>query len=102
VDQPYKLFAHLLGPATNPATGNASWAQWDAEPAPFPVTTWPVRGRYTTGLVLRAPANRPAGQYQVEVGWYDGLTGQRLMVLDSAGQIVDSRARLAPFDWPNE
>jgi len=102
VDQSYKLFAHLLGPATNPATGNASWAQWDAEPAPFPITTWQVHGRYTTGLELAPPANRPPGQYQVEVGWYDGLTGQRLMVLNEAGQAVESRALLAAFDWPSE
>jgi Dolichyl-phosphate-mannose-protein mannosyltransferase len=102
VDQPYKLFAHLLGPATNPATGNASWAQWDGEPGPGPITTWRAGDTIVTDMELQPPANRPAGQYQVEVGWYDGLTGQRLMVLDDAGQIADSRALLAPFDWPNE
>ncbi len=102
VDHPYKLFAHLLGPARNPATGNASWAQWDGEPGPGLITTWRTESTITTQLELTPPANRPPGQYQVEVGWYDGLTGQRLMVLDDVGQSVESRALLGPFNWPPE
>lgn len=100
VDQPFKLFDHLLGPATNPATGNTSWAQWDAEPEPGPVTIWRVGQTITTVVELAPPANRPAGAYQVEVGWYDGLTGQRLMALDTSGEAINSRALLGPFNWP--
>ncbi len=102
VDHPFKLFAHLLGPATNPATGNASWAQWDGEPGNGSITSWPSGETIITVLELTPPPDRPAGQYQVDVGWYDGLTGQRLLVIDESGAALDSRALLGPFHWRAE
>ena len=102
VDRPYKLFAHLFGPTINPATGNASWAQWDAEPGSGSITTWRAGQTIATVVELAPPANRPAGQYHVEVGWYDGLTGQRLMRLNAGGEAIDSQAVLGAFTWPAE
>jgi len=99
IDRRYKMFAHLLGPAVNPSTGNSVWAQEDREPnlGGAPVTSWKIGETVMDVIQLHRPANAPAGEYTLEIGWYDFFTGDRLLALDDSGAAVDSRAVLGPF-----
>jgi hypothetical protein len=83
----YTVFVHLLGP------DGLVHGQVDA---------WPVSGtRATTGwapgerivdpYTVAVPADAPPGAYQVEIGVYLLATGQRLLVLNEAGEAVDDR-----------
>jgi hypothetical protein len=86
----YTVFVHLVG-GYNPETGGPVWAQDDS---------WPLAGghptrRWLPGQVvvdrhaLDVPANTPPGRYQVEVGFYNALDGERLSVSDTEhGRIV--------------
>jgi len=98
IDRSYKAFVHLSGPAVNPATGNAIWAQDDHAPnlGGTPTSTWRVGQTVRDTFQLSLPANAPAGDYTPQVGWYDFVTGERLLLLDSSGQPADSQASLAP------
>ena len=99
VDRRYKMFVHLLGPAVNPSTGNPVWAQEDREPnlGGAPVTSWKVGETIVDFIPLKLPMNAPAGEYTAEVGWYDFFNGDRLLVLNDSGEVIDSRAVLGPF-----
>ena len=46
---------------------------------------------------LTLPADAPAGKYTAQVGWYDFVSGQRLLLLDASGQAVDSQVTLPPI-----
>jgi hypothetical protein len=83
-DVAYTVFVHLLG-GYNAATGGPVWAQDDGPPLEggHPTTRWrpgqTVADRHT--LVL--PEDMPPGAYAIEVGLYDGRTGERLSVPES-------------------
>jgi hypothetical protein len=92
VDQDYKIFVHLVGAEFNPDTGNPLWGQVDRQPleGSLPMTVWPpgeiIRDSYT----LPVDPDAPPGAYHLEVGLYDGVTGQRLAVTAPAGASSDS------------
>ena len=88
----YKVFVHLFDPATGIPV-----AQDDAMPRrwQFPTTLW-WPGEVITDLISISLDMVPAGQYGLAVGVYDPLTGARLPVLDSAGQVVADGRLLLP------
>ena len=57
------------------------------------MTGWRVGETVTDAVAF----DLPAGVYTVAVGWYDFFTGQRLLVLNDAGEAMDSQAVLGPF-----
>ena len=83
----YTVFVHLLGP------DGLVHGQVDAWPVSGTqaTSTWapgqPIHDAYT----LQAPADAPPGDYQVEIGLYLLATGQRLPLLNAAGEVVDDR-----------
>ena len=83
----YKVFTHLLGDQLNPATGSVLWGQHDAEPDNFarPTTTWLPKEIIIDRHAIPVDASAPPGQYRIEIGLYDGLSGVRLGVLDTDG-----------------
>lgn len=44
----------------------------------FSTTLWSPRERYSAAIWLCNPPNIPAGEYTLDLGWYDPITGTRL------------------------
>jgi hypothetical protein len=86
----YTVFTHLLD-----ANGQL-WAQKDNLPVrgSYPTTEWGVGEAVVDKYDTVIPPDAPAGQYELEVGLYDATTGQRLPLLDKAGQRQDERVLL--------
>lgn len=72
----YTVFAHLVGP-------NGLVAQRDQEPLQgfYPTDGWLVDTAVTDTYELALPADLAAGDYQLLIGMYDPVTGQRLPVV---------------------
>jgi hypothetical protein len=74
LERDYKVFVHIADASGRPV------AQWDG----FPCLNLGRTGQWTVGepikdsVLMTIPEERPAGEYQVLVGLYDGATGQRL------------------------
>jgi hypothetical protein len=77
----YTVFVHLLA-GYNPATGGPVWAQDDSRPLAggHPTTRWQPGQVVVDRHVVDVPEGTPPGTYQVAVGLYDALTGDRLSV----------------------
>ena len=93
-DQPitgqYKVFTHLLGDVYNAETDNFLWGQQDNEPVNGrrPTNTWRAGEVIIDAYALPVAANAPAGVYTLEVGLYNPITGERLLVVDAGGTAV--------------
>jgi len=90
MDEDYTVFTHLIG------TEGRIWAQKDDQPrgGNYPTSSWEpgqvVKDRYEMTL----SSDTPAGEYQIELGLYLASTGDRLPILDDAGQVRDNRVLL--------
>ncbi|MGD1993042.1 MAG: glycosyltransferase family 39 protein [Anaerolineae bacterium] len=88
VEDRTKVFVHLLGETYNARTQNFIWGQQDNEPVAgqAPTTVW------TPGVVVEDPyhitvaADAPPGRYQLEIGMYGLVGGDRLPVFDGDGR----------------
>jgi hypothetical protein len=89
VEGDYTVFVHLLGPH-NPATGGPLWAQDDSEPCrrSYRTSAWGPNEIVVDRYAMTIPPDAPAGEYEIEVGFYRWDTLVRLPVLDAAGQIA--------------
>lgn len=90
IDQRYKVFTHLLGDVFNAGSGNFLWGQADNEPAAGtrPTTTWRAGEVIVDEYAIPIAADAPPGEYRLEIGLYDPITGARLPVLDEGGAVV--------------
>jgi hypothetical protein len=78
----YKVFVHLFDPGTG-----AVVAQDDAVPRRWTYpTTWWEAGEMVSDEIPLSLAEVPPGQYQLAVGVYDPESGERLLVVDAAGE----------------
>ncbi len=79
VNYNYQVFVHLLN------ANNEKLAQRDGQPVQWmrPTSTWHTGEEIIDRYGLLLPRDLPAGSYNVAVGLYDPVTGQRLPV--SAG-----------------
>lgn len=86
----YTQFVHLIGPAQ--PDGSVVYAQRDAGPCDNSVATWqwPAGDLLVDRVPLALPPDLPAGTYQLNVGWYDANTLQRLP-LDGGGDSLTLR-----------
>ena len=82
--QDYQWFVHLLD-----ASG-AIAAQQDRPPQGgyAPTSTWSANDTVTDRLFFPLPASTDVSGWRVRLGWVDPATGERLPVLDAAGQSV--------------
>lgn len=89
IDADYTVFVQLVGPH-NPSTDSSLWSQFDSEPCRRyrPTSTWSVEEVLVDDLKLAIPAESPEGEYRLIMGFYDWGTGERLPVLDDAGQLA--------------
>lgn len=86
----YKVFVHIIDD-----TGRL-WAQADSRPVQYASNTnrWPPGQVLLDRYELMLPAEMPAGRYQVRVGLYNEVDGQRLPVVDAQGTPVDDQVLL--------
>ena len=93
LDEPYKVFVHVLGQNGLPI------AQQDNEPlnGTYPTTRWQGGERVSDPYAFSLPADLAAGEYQVEVGLYRISDLSRLPVLDEDQSVVDDKVFLTPL-----
>jgi len=91
----YTVFVHLLGPY-NPATSGPLWSQDDSEPCRrgYPTSVWHVGEIVVDTFVLPIPAETPAGDYELVMGFYTWPAIERLPVLDATGQGATDSVKL--------
>lgn len=82
----YTVFVHLVGP-TNPATNSPLWAQHDGPPAhgTQATSTWHAGDVILDPHRFVIPSDILSGQYTVQLGLYDSITGERLKVQQGDG-----------------
>lgn len=86
----YTVFVHLLGPDGRvhgqvdawPVSGTQATSRWEPGQA--------IRDAYAVPV----PADAPPGTYAVEIGLYLLASGERLPVLNEAGEIIQDRVLL--------
>jgi hypothetical protein len=90
LDQDYTVFTHIID------YGDHVWAQKDSQPlgGNYPTSFWDAAEVVCDPYEIALPLDIPAGQYELEVGLYVASTGERLPVLDDAGQLLDNRVLL--------
>jgi hypothetical protein len=81
MDRSYTVFTHLLD------SQSRIWAQEDAMPlrGAAPTTTWLAGESITDEFVLSTKPGAPPGDYDLEIGFYDSGSLQRLTVFSDAG-----------------
>ena len=77
--QPLKSFVHVVG-EINPETDSRIWSQDDQFPQEgrLDSTSWPAAEVYRDVYYLPA-GQLAAGSYRLHIGWYDPLSGARLL-----------------------
>jgi hypothetical protein len=96
MEESYKVFIHV-----NDDQGKLL-AQTDSRPQGYASNT----NRWIPGQVVAdrfevlLPPDAPPGRYQVRVGLYNESDGQRLPVLDAAGEPVDNQVLLGYLELP--
>jgi hypothetical protein len=89
MDTPYTVFTHLLD-GDNQVRG-----QMDSQPqgGGRPTTGWVPQEYVVDEYQLAVQADAPEGDYVIEVGMYDASTPdfRRLLLVDSAGSVLDNR-----------
>jgi hypothetical protein len=92
MEKDYKIFVHVLDPATG-----ARVAQDDSMPLRWAHrTTYWSAGEAVTDDIPLSLQNAPAGVYHVVVGVYEPETGERLPVMDKAGELQPDAQMLLP------
>jgi hypothetical protein len=86
----YTVFTHLIDSA------GQIWAQDDGYPlqGDYPTSFWAAQEVVGDAYELVLPPRIPAGEYEIEVGMYLASSGERLSILDDAGQVLDNRVVL--------
>ncbi|HRJ40497.1 MAG TPA: hypothetical protein PL105_01385, partial [Caldilineaceae bacterium] len=87
--QRLKSFVHIRNnqpeQAVNPRTGSDIWAQEDhVTPGGLPFGEFLPGKLYRDEFRVRLPADMPAGEYFLEVGWFNSETGEQLDPLDES------------------
>ena len=87
----YAAFAHLVDGK------GRGWAGDDHQPhgGLYPTSAWAAGEMVRDTFTLTVPADAPPGLYDVQVGWYDPATQERLPV--AGGSSV--RVAVLPVDW---
>ena len=90
-DRSYTVFVHLVD------TRERILGQRDQLPGngDFPTTSW-LQGEFLTDdYAVPVPPTTPPGQYTLEVGLYDALSGARLSVYDAGGKLLGDKLLLS-------
>jgi hypothetical protein len=90
----YTAFAHLVD------SEGQGWAGDDHQPydGAYPTTKWGTGEMVRDSFLLPLPEDAPPGLYDVEVGWYDAASQERLPV----GLQTAFRLAVLPVGWEQE
>jgi 4-amino-4-deoxy-L-arabinose transferase-like glycosyltransferase len=90
MERDYTVFTHVIGEQ------DRIWAQVDSQPqgGAAPTSTWSQGQILVDEYHLLVEPDTPRGVYDIEVGLYLAATGERLGLLDEAGNWMDSRILL--------
>jgi 4-amino-4-deoxy-L-arabinose transferase-like glycosyltransferase len=96
IGQRYKVFTHVLGEVYNINSNNFLWGQQDNEPenGRRPTTTWRTDEIILDAYAIPLDPLVPAGVYQIEIGLYDPITGQRLLLGDGSDHRILTTIRV--------
>jgi hypothetical protein len=85
-----KTFAHLLDQNGN-MVAQLDWTPQD-QLGYLPTSAWQPNRPVTDAQCIPLPADLPAGQYRLVVGWYYPVTGERLPLIasDTPGESGDT------------
>jgi hypothetical protein len=91
------VFVHVLGPPR--ADGSPLYAQRDAGPCDnaYPSWQWAPGEVLVDRMTVEVPADVPAGDYQLGVGWYDSGTLARLQASGPTGEALGDTVVLQPL-----
>jgi hypothetical protein len=87
---PYTVFTHLIG------SDGQLYGQWDNQPVrgTYPTTDWLPGESVVDQYEIRVSPDAPAGEYQLMVGLYDPVSGDRLPVQDDSAKPDSDHVRL--------
>ena len=79
----YQIYLHLRG------DNGELWGQSDkVNPASFPTSRWSMDKYVRDEHVIIVAEDAPVGEYQVHVGLWDHVTGERFVALDNNGWLL--------------
>ncbi len=89
----YTMFTHLVNARGEMVAG------YDGPPryGKAPTSRWRAGQLISDGIVIPIDASIAPGEYQIELGWYDPTTLQRLTVLDANGNPGDDKIMIGPI-----
>jgi hypothetical protein len=88
----YTVFVHLLDRAGNQAAG----ADDPPQNGDFPTRWWRSGDQIKDDHLMLIPADLPAGEYTLSLGFYDPQTGQRLSRQDGQGDTIRLPVTIGP------
>lgn len=99
----YKVFVHFVGPDFNLAQNNFLWGQVDNLPlnGEWPTSAWPPGVVLADEYQVPLAPDAPPGCYQIVIGLYDPVTGERLRVFQPDGQALGDAIWLAAIRTPS-
>jgi len=79
----YQIYLHLRG------DNGELWGQSDkVNPASFPTSRWTTDKYVRDKHMIMVADDAPAGEYQIHVGLWDHVTGERFLALDDNGWLL--------------
>jgi mannosyltransferase len=98
IDRRYKVFTHVMGDVYNINSDNFLWGQQDNEPDNNrrPTTTWRSREIIVDAYAIPLDPQAPPGVYQIVIGFYDPVTGDRLRLSDGSDYHILMTIRVEP------
>ena len=96
ISERYKVFTHVLGEVYNINSDNFLWGQQDNEPqnGRRPTTTWRTEEIIVDSYAIPLDDFAQAGVYQIEIGLYDPVTGQRLLLSNGSDHRILTTIRV--------
>jgi hypothetical protein len=95
-EESYTVFVHLIDGNNVPYVFLDYTPLGGSAPTHLWIPKWLPGQRYIDPYRLPIPADLPPGTYYIEVGLYEMVSGRRLLISDSAGNLNGDRYVLGP------
>lgn len=94
IEKDYTLFVHLVDENGDIIGGI------DSQPRKglTPTTSWRIGSTLVDGMVVPVPAQIvTSSKYSLEIGWYDSVSNERSLIVNSAGTPIDDKFVITPL-----